>query len=201
MNYNEAREGSLTTIQLDVLNTGNVAISERIVTDAPEDWGVWLDGQLVTLQPGEARSVMIQFTPHSGSDGSITLTLGTQEDTIGQKTLDIQVTSTSSGGSNTLLLVGGSVLLLAIAAVVGAIAFTRGGRGLPSVIPARSESQRAPREEATRAQEPTTPRADQGEATNQEAPELQRFPDYPGWLWNPSTEEWVEDPEYEHSEQ
>ena len=112
VNYNEAREDFLTTIQLDVLNTGNVAISERIVTDAPEDWNVWLDGQLVTLQPGEARSVVIQFTPDSGSDGSITLTLGTQEDTIGQKTLDIQVTSTSSGGSNTLLLVGAAVLLL-----------------------------------------------------------------------------------------
>ena len=202
VNYNEAREDFLTTIQLDVLNTGNVAISERIVTDAPEDWNVWLDGQLVTLQPGEARSVVIQFTPDSGSDGSITLTLGTQEDTIGQKTLDIQVTSTSSGGSNTLLLVGGAVLLLAVAAVVGAIAFTRGGRDLSSIIPARSGSQRPPREEATTEQEePTATRAEQGEATDQEAQELQRFPDYPGWLWNPSTEEWVEDPDYENPEQ
>ena len=85
-------------------------------------------------------------------------------------------------------------------AIVGAIAFTRGGRGLSSVIPARSGSQRPPREEATRAQEPTTPRADEEEVTTQDAPELQRFPDYTGWLWNPSTEEWVENPESDTSE-
>ena len=200
-NFNEAREDFLTTIQLDVLNTGNVALSERIFTDAPDGWNLWLDGQLLTLQPGEAKSVVIQFTPDSGSDGSITLRLGDEEDPISQKTLDIQVTSTSSGGSSTLLLVGGAVLLLAVAAIVGAIAFTRGGRGLSSAIPARSGSQRPPREETTTSQEPTTPRADEEEVTTQEAPELQRFPDYPGWLWNPSTEEWVEDPEYEHSEQ
>ena len=111
------------------------------------------------------------------------------------------MTSTSSGGSNTLLLVGGAVLLIAVAAIGGAIAFTRGGRDLSSFIPARSGSQRPPREETTVSQEPTAPRADEEEITTQEGPELQRYPDYPGWLWNPSTEEWVEDPEYEHSEQ
>ena len=103
--------------------------------------------------------------------------------------------------SNTLLLVGGAFLLVAVAAVVGAIAFTRGGRELSSVIPARSGSQRPPREETAVSQEPIAPRADEEEVTTQEGPELQRYPDYPGWLWNPSTEEWVEDPEYEHSEQ
>ena len=175
-------------------------MSERIFTDAPDDWDLWLDGQLLTLQPGEAKSVVIQFTPDSGSDGSITLRLGTEEDPISQKTLDIQVTSTSSGGSNTLLLVGGAALLLAFAAIAGAIAFTRGGRELSSVIPSRSGSQRPPREETTGSQEPTTPRAEE-EVTSQETPELQRFPEYPGWLWNPITEEWVADPEYEHSEQ
>ena len=78
VNYNEAREDSLTTIQLDALNTGNVALSERIVTEAPDGWNLWLDGQLLILQPGEAKSVVIQFTPDSGSDGSITLRLGTE---------------------------------------------------------------------------------------------------------------------------
>ena len=199
-NFNEAREDFVTTIQLDVLNTGNVALSERIFTDAPDDWDLWLDGQLLTLQPGEAKSVVIQFTPDSGADGFITLRLGTEEDPISQKTLDIQVTSTSSGGSNTLLLVGGAALLLAFAAIAGAIAFTRGARELSSVIPSRSGSQRPPTEETTGPQEPTTPRAEE-EVTSQETPELQRFPEYPGWLWNPITEEWVADPEYEHSEQ
>ena len=145
--------------------------------------------------------MVIQFTPDSGSDGSITLRLGTEEDPISQKTLDIQVTSTSSGGSNTLLLVGGAALLLAVAAIAGAIAFTRGGRELSSVIPSRSGSQGFPREEETVSQEPTIPRADEEEVTTQETPELQRYPDYPGWLWNPSTEEWVEDPDYENPEQ
>ena len=45
------------------------------------------------------------------------------------------------------------------------------------------------------------PQPTDGTTTDQEAQELQRFPDYPGWLWNPSTEEWVEDPDYENPEQ
>ena len=178
-----------------------MAISERIVTDAPDGWNLWLDGQLLTLQPGEARSVIIQFTPDSGSDGSITLRLGAEEDPIAQKTLDIPVTATSSGGSNTPLLVGGAALLVAVAAILGAIALTRGGRELSSIIPARSGSQRPPKGVTTVSQEPKAPLADEEQVTAREGPELQRYPDYPGWLWNPSTEEWVEDPEYEHSEQ
>ena len=149
----------------------------------------------------EAKSVVIQFTPDSGSDGSITLRLGTEEDPISQKTLEVPVTATSSGGSSTLLLVGGAVLLVAVAAIVGAIAFTRGGRELSSIIPARSDSHRTPRGETTGPQETTAPRAHEEEVTAQEGPELQRYPDYPGWLWNPATEEWVADPEYDVSEQ
>ncbi|MAP85441.1 MAG: hypothetical protein CL979_02535 [Euryarchaeota archaeon] len=121
---------------------------------------------------------------------------------MGQKTLEIQVTSTSSGGSNTLLLVGIALLLLGVAAALGAVAFTRGGRDISSILPGRSGPASTPTApEPTTEQEPTAPHAEQEGPASQEGPELQRFPDYPGWLWNPATEEWVADPEYDDSEQ
>ena len=42
----------------------------------PSDWNVFIDDELlVILSPGESRSIVIQFTPDSGSDGTIELFL------------------------------------------------------------------------------------------------------------------------------
>ena len=37
---------------------------------------------------------------------------------------------------------------------------------------------------------------DAGTATSSES-SMERFDDHPGWLWDPNTEEWVPDPEYQ----
>ncbi|MDP6213268.1 MAG: hypothetical protein QGF32_06950, partial [Candidatus Thalassarchaeaceae archaeon] len=98
INFSEARKDTPTNLYLELHNTGNVAISNRIVTDGPDDWNIRIvDGILVTLQPGEGRSVQIEFTPDSGSDGSLTVMLANAEDTSGQsRTLEIDVISDSS---------------------------------------------------------------------------------------------------------
>ena len=205
VNYNEARKDTPTIIYLELRNSGNVAISNRIVTEAPEDWEIRiLDGILVTLQPGEVRSVQVEFTPDSGSDGSITVMLANAEDTSGQsKTLAIDVISESNGGgSGTLIFSVGAFLLIAVAAVFGALAFSRAGGNLSSIIPSRTGPERPHKEErATHEQQSPLPGGSAGEPPSQQDTELQRFPDYPGWLWDPSNEQWVADPEYDQGEQ
>ena len=205
VNYNEARKDTPTIIYLELRNSGNVAISNRIVTEAPEDWEIRiLDGILVTLQPGEVRSVQVEFTPDSGSDGSITMMLANAEDTSGQsKTLAIDVISESNGGgSGTLIFSVGEFLLIAVAAVFGALAFSRAGGNLSSIIPSRTGPERPHKEErATHEQQSPLPGGSAGEPPSQQDTELQRFPDYPGWLWDPSNEQWVADPEYDQGEQ
>ena len=33
------------------------------------------------------------------------------------------------------------------------------------------------------------------------APQPTTNPDYPGWLWDPATQQWVPDPNYQHPNQ
>ncbi len=208
INFSEARKDTPTNLYLELHNTGNVAISNRIVTDGPGDWNIRIvDGILVTLQPGEGRSVQIEFIPDSGSDGSLTVMLANAEDTSGQsRTLEIDVISDSSGGgSGPALYVLGALILVVIASISAVMAYSRSGGDISSLIAGKKESPGRRPEDTTHhhqesqdyTEEPAAG-GDQGSSDNQE---LQRFPDYPGWLWDPSSEEWVADPEYDHGNQ
>jgi hypothetical protein len=208
INFSEARKDTPTNLYLELHNTGNVAISNRIVTDGPDDWNIRIvDGILVTLQPGEGRSVQIEFIPDSGSDGSLTVMLANAEDTSGQsRTLEIDVISDSSGGgSGPALYVLGALILVVIASISAVMAYSRSGGDISSLIAGKKESPGRRPEDTTHhhqesqdyTEEPAAG-GDQGSSDNQE---LQRFPDYPGWLWDPSSEEWVADPEYDHGNQ
>jgi len=208
INFSEAREDYPTNLYLELHNTGNVAISNRIVTDGPDDWNIRIvDGILVTLQPGEGRSVQVEFTPDSGSDGSLTVMLANAEDISGQsRTLDIEVISeTSAATISPALYALGAIMLVLIASISAALAYTRNGGDLSSLIPSR-QSSTARRKEYTpfplsEEQEPAVEPVEEEEPTIIEKQELQRFPDHPGWLWDPSGEEWVADPEYDHGDQ
>ena len=208
INFSEAREDYPTNLYLEIQNTGNVAISSRIVTDGPDDWNIRIvDGILVTLQAGEGRSVNVEFTPDSGSDGSLTVMLANSDDISGQsRTLEIEVLSESSeGGSGTLLYAMGALMLIAIASISAALAYSRNGGDISSLIrgkkpppsiggennPSQQPAEQVPIEESVEGEEPAII----------EKQELQRFPDYPGWLWDPIGEEWVADPEYDHDDQ
>ncbi len=209
VNFNEAREDYPTNLYLELHNTGNVAISNRIVTDGPDDWNIRIiDGILVTLQPGEGRSVQVEFTPDSGSDGSLTIMLANAEDVSGQsKTLEIEVIPDSNGGgTDTILYVIGALILMVIASVSATMAYTRSGGNLSSLIPNSTSSLRKKKQEDAQSsvsmeQEPIEYSEEEELPPNGGNQELQRFPDYPGWLWDPATEEWVADPEYDHDDQ
>jgi len=209
VNFSEAREDYSTNLYLELHNTGNVAISNRIVTDGPDDWNIRIiDGILVTLQPGEGRSVQVEFTPDSGSDGSLTIMLANAEDISGQsRTIEIEVLSDpSGGGSSTIIYVLGALMFMIIVSVSAALAYTRSGGNLSSIIPSRTSSLRKKKQEDTQSSEVIEQESIEY-SEEEEAPsigdhqELQRFPDYPGWLWDPANEEWVADPEYDHGDQ
>jgi uncharacterized membrane protein len=209
VNFSEAREDYSTNLYLELHNTGNVAISNRIVTDGPDDWNIRIiDGILVTLQPGEGRSVQVEFTPDSGSDGSLTIMLANAEDISGQsRTIEIEVLSDpSGGGSSTIIYVLGALMFMIIVSVSAALAYTRSGGNLSSIIPSRTSSLRKKKQEDTQSSEVIEQESIEY-SEEEEAPsigdhqELQRFPDYPGWLWDPANEEWVADLEYDHGDQ
>ena len=205
VNFGEAMEDYPTNIYLELQNTGNIAISNRILTDGPDGWNIRIvDGILVTLQPGEVRSVQVEITPDSGSDGTVTVMLSNAEDISGQsRELDIQVFGSSGGGPGPLVYVVGILLLVVIASASAAFAYTRNGGEISSLIRSKTQSSGA-----RKGHTPSAKPAEQGhmeeppeETATEEKQELQRFPDYPGWLWDPSGEEWVADPEYDHGEQ
>tara|TARA_Y100000590_G_scaffold28571_1_gene32006 strand:- start:2325 stop:4088 length:1764 start_codon:yes stop_codon:yes gene_type:complete len=209
INFGEAREDTPTNLYLELHNTGNVAISNRIVTEGPDDWNIRIvDGILVTLQPGEGRSVQVEFTPDSGSDGSLKVMLSNAEDVSGQSmTLEIEVLSESSGGgSGTLLYAMGALVLVAIASISAGMAYSRNGGDISSLIRGKKSSPSI-RKENTQSPQPVEQEPIDEEPVGGEEPatsekqELQRFPDYPGWLWDPSGEEWVADPEFDHGDQ
>jgi len=201
-NFDEAREDYLTNIYLELHNTGNVAISSRIVTDGPDDWNIRIvGGILVTLQPGESRSVQVEFTPDSGSDDTLTVMLSNAEDISGQaRELEVQVYGSSGGGPGPLVYVVGILLLVGIASASAAMAYTRNGGEISSLIRGNSPSSAA-RKNHTPSSNPVEQDPTEEPMEAAEEQELQRFPDYPGWLWDPSGEEWVADPEYDHGDQ
>jgi len=209
VNFNEAKEGYPTNLYLELSNTGNVAISNRIVTEGPKDWNIRIiDGILVTLQPGEKRSVQVEFTPDSGSDDSLTVMLSNAEEISGQSmTLEIEVQSDSSKGESlSMIYVLGGLTLVVIASASGALAYSRAGGNITSMIqrkPTRSNIKEKENYEnpADFEDEPPENTVEEQDPAIGNSQELQRFPDYPGWLWDPAKEEWIADPEFDHGNQ
>jgi hypothetical protein len=133
--------------------------------------------------------------------------LSNAEDVSGESlTLEIEVLSDSSGGgSGKLLYALGALMLVAIASISAALVYARNGGDIPSLIRGKA-SPRSIRGENTQSaqpveQEPIEETVGSEEPATSEKQELQRFPDYPGWLWDPSGEEWVADPEFDHGDQ
>ena len=124
-----AHEGYLSKYRVDVTNTGNTDISHTLDVVAPGSWGARaIDGVRVVLSPGESRSILIEFTPNSGSDGTISLNLINAPDTEGSS-FEISVdVKPSLGGDSGLegylpLILG--TFLIAIIAGLGAYAYVR----------------------------------------------------------------------------
>ena len=96
-------------------------------------------------------------------------------------------------------------MLVAIASISAAMAYNRNGGDISSLIRGKATSP-STRKENTQSPQPVEKEPMEGpvgseEPETGEKQELQRFPDYPGWLWDPSGEEWVADPEFDHGDQ
>ncbi len=104
-----------------------------------------------------------------------------------------------------ILYVLGAIMLVLIASISAALAYARNGGYISPLIPGKTSSSGRRKEYTpfplSEEREPTDEPVGGEEPTISDKQELQRFPDYPGWLWDPSGEEWVADPEYDHGDQ
>tara|TARA_A100001037_G_scaffold132992_1_gene120683 strand:+ start:696 stop:5177 length:4482 start_codon:yes stop_codon:yes gene_type:complete len=89
-----AHEGYPATLQIEIENTGNSQISDILQVSGPEGWNpLILDGIVLNLMPGEVRTMQVGFTPDSGSDGTITVSIADVQGIIegSSKSLEIDV--------------------------------------------------------------------------------------------------------------
>ena len=156
-----AHEGYSSSYRVDVTNTGNTDISHTLDVVAPASWDARaIDGVRVVLSPGESRSVILEFTPQSGSDGTISLNLINAPDTEGS-TFEILVdVKPSLGGDSGLegylpLILG--ILLLAIITGLGAFVHVRTNGDPMSLLKNNTAGRNTREQEDTDVQESGVP--------------------------------------------
>jgi len=194
VNINDAHEGFSTTLYYELQNIGNSPISSRLVTDGPSGWNVRIiDGIMVTLQPGEAKSVQVAFTPDSSSDGVVSITLIEGEEISGSSTsIQIEVISESTkGDSGNMLIVGAGLFLLTMTSVL-LISMKRPDL-LDGVL--RGAKDGTDLKESENWKGGPEIEAERGTVEETSESSLEKYEDYPGWLWDPAQQEWVPDPE------
>lgn len=140
-----AHEGYAIRMTVDLQNIGNAEINHRLDVDAPDGWNVFItDEVLVRLSPGESRSIVIEFQPDSGSDGTIEMSLRHGEDIQGSTfTFAVDVLP-GKGGSSSLastLIPIIIVLLLAIIGGAGFYLYRQRGGDLESLFPKEAMKQ------------------------------------------------------------
>jgi len=198
---NEAHEGYSSTLIFDLQNTGNTIISSKLITDGPEGWDIRIkDGILVTLVPQESRSVTVTFTP-DGSDGVVELNLLNSEHISGSKILtEIDVIPDPSKSSLPNWIIPSIFVFISFLSAIGVFLFRRNS------INSNTKSSRVHRDKGTHYMtEKDEKWISKSENISSEYKEnkvtettsnYERFADYPGWLWDPSKEEWIPDPDY-----
>ena len=118
-----AHEGYATTLQIEVENTGNSQISDILQVTGTDGWNpLILDGVVVNLMPGEVRTLQLGFTPHTGSDGtlivSIVDTQGIIEDSSLTLEIDVLPAATSQESSTLLMVV---IAIVIVGLIVGGV--------------------------------------------------------------------------------
>ena len=133
-----AHEGYPVQMTIDIQNVGNSQINHRLDVNAPGDWGVFIDDELlVILSPGESRSIVIEFTPDSGSDGTIQLALRNGEliqDSTFSFEVDVMPARGESNNMASTLIPILVILLIAILAGGGFYVFQQRGGNLESIM-------------------------------------------------------------------
>ena len=87
-----AHQGYATTIQIELENTGNSQVSDILQVTGPSDWDpLILDGVVVNLMPGEIRTLKVGFTPQTGSDGTLVVSIADTQDVIETSSFTIEI--------------------------------------------------------------------------------------------------------------
>ncbi len=119
-----AFEGYPAQLRVEIENIGNSQINHRLDLSSPSGWDSQIkDGYLLILSPGEKQSRNIEFTPSSGSDGTIVISLTNAADIEGSSyplNIDVQP-STGDDNSLNFGLILVSILLLVV--IIGGVGF------------------------------------------------------------------------------
>ena len=134
----QAHEGYPIQMTVDIQNVGNAQVNHRLDVTAPSGWNVFINDEvLVILSPGESRSIVIEFTPNTGSDGNIEMSLRYGEDIQGSTfSFDVDVMPGKGGGSSlgSTLIPIFFILIIAIIGGAGFYVFKQRGGKLDSLI-------------------------------------------------------------------
>tara|TARA_B100001559_G_C16498024_1_gene621847 strand:- start:415 stop:3663 length:3249 start_codon:yes stop_codon:yes gene_type:complete len=111
-----AHEGYPATLQIELENTGNSQVSDILQVTGPDGWNpLILDGVVVNLMPGEVRTLQVGFTPHTGSDGTLVVSIVDTQGIIEESSLSLEIDvlpASSTQDSSTL-----GMLIIAIVVV------------------------------------------------------------------------------------
>tara|TARA_B100000767_G_C19358762_1_gene366911 strand:- start:3 stop:566 length:564 start_codon:yes stop_codon:yes gene_type:complete len=179
----------------ELQNTGNTVISDRIYASGPSGWDVRiLDGIMVNLQPDQIKSVQIEFTPDSGTDGSLILTLGDSvPSSDNSKNIPVVVKSINSDNSPPFFIIGLFALIL-IALLGGSVyLYQRNDNDIKSIFKNINTPKKKVEPEITLYSEQEV--NVEFSPTNETSNNLEKYDEYPGWLWDSEKETWIPDPE------
>ncbi len=138
--------GSPSTVQVEVTNSGNVRLEHRVKVEAFDGWTArLLDPEVVELQPGETRSLDVEVTPASTSEGMVRVQLMGDGDSVAHQheftmTASGRPTEGSSGTLGTTMMI--ALIVIVLAAGVGISILLRRERhdsgqrsdGMPPVV-------------------------------------------------------------------
>jgi uncharacterized membrane protein len=118
LSIDESLEGAESMIHLEIQNTGNTRIEQRIRIEAPEGWVAEVDGpDIVDLAIDETRGVRIRVVPAEPGLATVVVRLDGSDDiesathTIGLDVIDDPESSSASGWGETVAF-GGLILFI-----------------------------------------------------------------------------------------
>jgi subtilisin family serine protease/uncharacterized membrane protein len=185
---------SSSTMYFELQNIGNSVISDRIIVTGPNGWNIRiLDGMMVNLQPDEIRSVQIEFTPNNAKDSTIVLDLGGSTESLDySKEIPIEVKGVVSDND-----ISSGIILLSSIIVISIMSVSL--YYYQQKIPKKQDSKHTHQKKKEEDLLITTQlkNMEYNEKPQNDLKNLERYDEYPGWLWDPDKETWIPDSEHQ----
>ncbi len=189
-------EGSSNTMYFELQNTGNSVISDRIFASGPDGWNIRiLDGFMLNLKPDEIRSIRIAFTPNNAADDSIILSIGESvENSKHSKNIPIIVIGTNSEDNSPFILILSFIIIILSFSVGGLFLYQRNGNTFSGIFENAKRSNKKIEPDSNFVTEQVNI-IDSDSAIDQVI-NLEKYDEYPGWLWDSVNESWIPDPDH-----